>query len=427
MRPEPALVTDALAEGSEVGVFETLESNVRAYCRTFPVVFTTARGAELFDESGRRYLDFFVGAGTLNYGHNPPFIRDLLIEHLRRDGVLHALDMYTDAKRDFLEAFERTILRPRGLDHKVQFCGPTGANAIEAALKLARLVTGRTTVCSFSGGWHGMTLGALSVTANRGHRSGAGLPLTGSVVLPYPVGPRPFPDALGYVESLLEDPGSGLDLPAAILLEAVQTEGGVNIAPVEFLTGLAELCRRRGIMLVLDEIQAGCGRTGPFFSFERAAIVPDIACLAKAIGGCGMPMALVLMRPELDVWKPGEHSGTFRGNQLAFVAGAAALRHWEGSGLSAEVMRKGAIVREALSGLDPEIEVRGLGLIWGVDLANAGGPRRAESVARRCFENGLVLERCGRDDTVIKLLPPLVIDDDQLGEGLGILRSALKG
>jgi diaminobutyrate-2-oxoglutarate transaminase len=276
-----------------------------------------------------------------------------------------------------------------------------------------------------------MTLGALSVTGNRVHRRSAGTPLGPTVMLPYAEGPRPFPDALQYIDALLDDPNSGIDLPAAFMLETVQGEGGIYVASPEFLVGLADIARRRNILLIVDDIQAGCGRTGGFFSFERAGIVPDVVCLSKSIGGNGSPMSLLLIRPEIDVWQPGDHTGTFRGNQLAFLAGAAAIdRHWRGRGLEAEVRRKGEIVRAELARIaarHPSIAFRGIGLIWGLDLMRAGGAAAASRVARRCFERGLIVERCGRNDTVIKLLPPLVIDDLELLTGLEILKAVIDG
>lgn len=413
----------------DTAVFDTHESEVRAYCRSFPAVFTCGRGVELFDEQGRRYLDFFAGAGALNYGHNPPAMRDLLVEHLLADGVTHALDMHTAAKRRFIERFHGVILKPRRLDYKLQFCGPSGTNAVEAALKLARRITGRTNICAFSGGWHGMSQGSLSVTSNRDHRAAAATPLGQVTFLPYPDGPHPCPDALQHFARLLDDPSSGVDTPAACIVEAVQCEGGIYVAPPAFLAGLADLCRHHGILLIMDEVQAGCGRTGPFFSFEPAGIVPDLVCLSKSIGGCGLPMALLLLRPDLDVWRPGEHSGTFRGNQLAFVAGAAAMEYWLDDTLSHETRRKGTLLRarlsDALSAIHPRAAVRGVGLLNGVDIAQAGGATVAALVAARCFERGLLLERCGRGDTVLKLMPPLIVTDQQLLEGTEILVAAL--
>ncbi|HVH42818.1 MAG TPA: diaminobutyrate--2-oxoglutarate transaminase [Labilithrix sp.] len=409
---------------SGTGIFERYESNVRSYCRSFPVVFQRAKGAELFDESGRAYIDFFAGAGALNYGHNPDFIRERLVAYLREDNVAHALDMFTVAKREFLTRFVDVVLTPRSLDYKVQFCGPTGADAVEAALKLARLATGRHTMAAFTGGWHGMTTGCLQVTSNRETRATAGAPLPFTTFLPYPAGPMARADSLALIEATFEDASSGIDKPAAIILETVQSEGGIYIAPADWLRGLRSICDRHGVLLIVDDVQVGCGRTGSFFSFERAGIVPDIVCLSKSIGGYGLPLSLVLMRRELDVWKRAQHTGTFRGNQLAFIAAAAALQYWEDDRFARSVVQKGEVVRASLAPLrqmDENIELRGIGLIHAVDLARAGGAQLAGEVAARCFEKGLVIERCGRGDTALKILPPLTIDDERLAAGCRIL------
>lgn len=411
-------------------VFDAVESAVRSYCRSFPTVFARAKNAHLFDEAGRSYIDFFAGAGALNYGHNPDFIQKRLVEHLQRDAVTHALDMFTTTKREFLEQFREVVLAPRGLDHKVQFCGPTGANSVEAAMKLARLVTKRVPIAAFSGGWHGMTAGCLSVTGNKENRAGAGAPLPFTLTLPYPEGPYKLADALGYVNALFDDPNSGLDLPAAVILETIQAEGGIYVAPVEWLRGIRELCDRHGVLMIVDEIQVGCGRAGTFFSFERAGIVPDLICLSKSIGGYGLPMSLLLIRPEFDIWKPGQHNGTFRGNQLAFCAAKEALSLWRDPRFEARIAERSALVHrtmvEDVLPLHAGIELRGMGLIHGVDFAHAGGPDVARRIAQRCFQNGLIIERCGRDDTALKIMPPLTIEMETLRQGLGILAAAAR-
>jgi diaminobutyrate-2-oxoglutarate transaminase len=406
--------------------FETLESEVRSYSRSFPTLFTRARGARLNDQTGRDYIDFFAGAGALNYGHNNPALKRRVIEYLESDGVLHSLDMATAAKEEFLERFHSTILRPRGLDYRIQFPGPTGTNAVEAALKLARKVTGRQNVVYFTDGYHGMTLGALAVTGNASKRAGAGVPLGHTVPMPYDGYLGPGVDTLDYFEALLGDPSSGLDLPAAVIVEPIQAEGGVNVARAEWLARLGELARRHGILLIADEIQVGCGRTGPFFCFESAGLKPDLVVLSKSISGLGLPMALVLIRPDLDVWKPGEHNGTFRGNNLAFVAGAAALAYWEDDGLTREVQAKGERVRERLGRIaaaHPEsaVEVRGRGLIQG--LAFRSG-EDAVKVARGAFERGLIIETAGPRDQVLKVLPPLLIERADLDAGLDIIEES---
>ena len=406
--------------------FDRLESEVRSYCRSFPVVFERALGHCLYDEAGREYIDFFSGAGTLNYGHNNPFLKERLIEYLQRDGITHSLDMATAAKRDFLERFERIILQPRSLRYKVQFPGPTGTNAVEAALKLARKVTGRTNVLFFHNAYHGMTLGSLAVTGNASKRKGAGVPLPNATPVPFDGGAGDR-DTIDHLAEILENPSSGVDFPAAVIVETVQAEGGINVASFPWLQRLAELLRRHQVLLIVDDIQVGCGRTGTFFSFEPAGIQPDIVCLSKSISGFGLPMALVLLKPEIDLWAPGEHNGTFRGNNLAFVTGAAALTWWEDDSFSREVLRKSHLVRTRLQEIadrTPEagLEARGRGLIQGLRFRR---PELAAQVSRAAFQRGLVIETAGPKDEVLKLLPPLVIDDAGLRQGLDILESAL--
>jgi diaminobutyrate-2-oxoglutarate transaminase len=402
--------------------FAVLESSVRLYCRTFDRIFTRARGATVFDEDGRRFIDFLSGAGVLNYGHNNPQIKQAVIEYLQADGILQSLDLHTGAKLAFLRKFRDIVLLPRRLDYRVQCCGPTGADAVEAALKLARKVTGRSTVVAFSNAYHGMTLGALAVTANPGKRASAGIPLEHVVRMPFDLGPEV--DTLAPLRAVLERRGAAK--PGAIIVETVQAEGGVNIASAEWLRGLSALAAAESTPLIVDDIQVGCGRTGQFFSFERAGIRPDLVCVSKAIGGIGMPMALVLIKPGLDQWKPGDHTGTFRGNNLAFVAAAAALDYWRDDALANEVVGHGERIRGALATVaarHPEhcSAVRGIGMIGG--LVWSDGPM-ASAVSRAAFARGLIVETCGPDGEVTKLLPPLVIDDEDLEEGLAILSEA---
>ncbi|MFF9344736.1 MULTISPECIES: diaminobutyrate--2-oxoglutarate transaminase [unclassified Streptomyces] len=413
-----------LIAGSAPTVFETVESEVRSYCRAWPTVFERATGSRLFDEHGRPFLDFFAGAGSLNYGHNNAALKRPLLDYLGSDGITHGLDMSTTAKRRFLETFRSAVLEPRGLPYKVMFPGPTGTNAVEAALKLARKVTGRKTVVSFTNAFHGMSLGSLALTGNAGKRAGAGVPLTHTTQMPFDhyLGGR-TPDFLWF-ERLLEDSGSGLDHPAAVIVETVQGEGGVNVARAEWLRGLADLCRRRDMLLIVDDIQMGCGRTGDFFSFEEAGITPDVVTLSKSISGYGLPMSLCLFRDELDVWEPGEHNGTFRGNNPAFVTATAALdAYWRDSALRERTLRRAATVEAALGDLVPGSVPRGRGLVWGLEFPDG---ERARAVCRRAFELGLLVETSGPRDEVVKLLPPLTVTDDELDEGLGILARAVR-
>ncbi|WP_327412326.1 diaminobutyrate--2-oxoglutarate transaminase [Streptomyces sp. NBC_01233] len=415
-------------ENADFKVFEELESEVRMYCRKFPVVFERAKGAELYTEDGRTFLDFFCGAGTLNYGHNNDFIKGRLAEYLAADGVTHGLDMYTVAKRQFLAAFAEVVLRPRGLDYKVQFVGPTGTDSVEAALKLARKATGRSGVIAFTGAYHGMSRGSLAVTGSRRARRAGGVSGQDVTFVPYEDGPQGGFDSLGYIERLLADPSSGVEVPAAVIVEPMQMEGGVYPASAEWLRGLRDLTERHEILLILDEIQSGCGRTGTFFCFEESGITPDIVTLSKSIGGYGLPLSLTLFRRELDVWEPGEHTGTFRGNQLAFVAATAACELWRQDTLHAGLAAASARLdrfRTELAAVEPALKVRGRGMALGIDTSGAGGSERADRVQRYAFEHGLIVELCGRHDEVIKLLPPLTIDTARFDRGLDVLRQAL--
>ncbi|MHB6905840.1 diaminobutyrate--2-oxoglutarate transaminase [Streptomyces sp. DB-54] len=406
----------------------TIESEVRSYCRNWPVVFEQGRGSRMFGRDGRAYLDFFAGASALNYGHNHPVLKRALLDYLERDGVTHSLDMLTAAKEDFLTEFAARVLDPRRLDYRVQFPGPTGTNSVEAALKLARKVTGRQTIVAFTGAFHGMSLGSLAVTGNAAKRAGAGIPLGHTLHLPYDGFSGDQVSGLKLLDSLLADSSSGVDLPAAVIVETVQGEGGVNPARLTWLADLAELCGRRGILLIVDDIQMGCGRTGPFFSFEAAGITPDIVCLSKSISGYGLPMSLTLFRTELDVWQPGEHNGTFRGNNPAFVTAAAALREfWADSALEKQTEERSVLFEQRLGDLADQhtehvAELRGRGLVWGLAFRE---PRMARQVADAAFARGLLVETSGSSDEVVKLMPPLTSTDEELAEGLGLLQDSL--
>ncbi|WP_132875203.1 diaminobutyrate--2-oxoglutarate transaminase [Tamaricihabitans halophyticus] len=412
-----------------MNVFETLESEVRSYSRSWPVVFDRAVGSWLYGEDGRAYLDFFAGAGALNYGHNNPVLKRALLDYIERDGITHGLDMHTTAKRDFLESVQEVLLRPRGLDYRLMFPGPGGVNTVEAALKLARKVTGRESVINFTNAFHGMTLGALSVTGNSMKRGGAGIPLVHATPMPYDnYFDGQTPDFL-FFEKLLEDSGSGLNEPAAVIVETVQGEGGINAARIEWLQGLSELCKQHGILLIVDDVQMGCGRTGPFFSFEPAGIQPDIVCLSKSIGGYGLPLALTLFKPELDVWEPGEHNGTFRGINPAFVAAGAALReYWTDDTLEKATLAKGEQIARTLDDLvsefpSAELTAKGRGLARGLELASG---ELADRVAKAAFERGLLMETSGPEGQVVKMMPALTISEDEVEQGMTILVEAVR-
>jgi diaminobutyrate-2-oxoglutarate transaminase len=409
-------------------IFEELESEVRSYARSFPRVFHRAIGEYLYDTDETEYLDFLAGAGTLNYGHNNPVFKQALQEYIESDGITHGLDLHTLAKQRFLETLREKILAPRGLDYQVQFTGPTGTNAVEAALKLARNVTGRHNVISFTNGFHGVSLGSLAATGNSHHRGAAGIALGGVARMPYDGYLGEGFDTTAYLDKVLSDASSGVDKPAAAIVETVQGEGGINAAGFDWLLSLQEVCRRHEVLLIIDDIQAGCGRTGTFFSFEPIGIKPDIVTLSKSLSGYGLPMALVFMKPELDQWKPGEHNGTFRGNNLAFVTATAAIDHyWSDDAFSRSIAHKGSIISERLDKFvadygDGSFNARGRGMFQGINCVSG---ELASDISLRAFQKGLIIETSGAEDQVIKLLCPLTISESALNDGLDKIEESI--
>ena len=404
-----------------------LESEVRSYSRSFPVVFEKAKDAFLFDERGNRYIDFFAGAGTLNYGHNNDRMKKKLIEYLENDGIVHGLDMATVAKEDLLLKMESVLFKPRNLDYKVQFTGPTGTNAVEAGLKLARMLKKRSNVISFTNGYHGLTMGSMSVTANAYYRDEAFINRSDVSFLPYDGYLGKDINTAQYMRRFLEDNSSGVDIPSAVILETVQGEGGIRVASDEWLREVEAICREFDILLIVDDIQVGNGRTGNFFSFEQSGIKPDIVTVSKSFSGYGLPMSLVLFRRELDIWKAGQHTGTFRGNNLAFVSASVALEYWKDDRFSKDIFRKGAILSgrlHTISGKYPQLnaEVRGRGFIYGMAVEPS---ELAREISMACFKNKLIIELAGARNNVIKFLAPLIIPDEVLMEGLDILDASI--
>lgn len=408
----------------KTAIGETIESEVRGYVRTFPTVFNKAQGSILTDTEGKEFIDFFCGAGSLNYGHNNPSAKKALLKYIESDGIQHSLDTATKAKLDFLDTFETVILKPRNLEYKIQFTGPTGTNAVEAAIKLARKVKKRSHIIAFSHGYHGHTLGALALTANSyyhdenyGSRSN--------------VSHLPFDGYLGetdtseYLEKVLTDQSSGIPVPAAIVLETIQGEGGINIASNQWLQRVESICKKHDILLIVDDIQVGNGRSGKFFSFEHSGITPDIVCLSKSIGG-GLPFSINLIKPEIDTWKPGEHTGTFRGNNLAFVAGRAMLDYWK-QDFEADIAERAKLIETRLNSIverlnKRDVSCRGLGMIWGLDV---GKGSIAKDIIQGCFKAGLLIESSGADDEVIKIMAALTIDITTLNKGFDILNGVI--
>lgn len=413
---------------ADFSIFSRRESEARSYCRSFETTFVSASGSMMTDANGRRYIDFLSGCSSLNYGHNDPDMKQALVDHITADGVAHGLDMYTDTKARFLETFERLILAPRGMDHRVMMTGPTGTNAVEAAIKLARKVTGRRNVIAFTNGFHGMTLGALACTGNAGKRDGAGGAALSDVTrMPYEGALGDDVDTLAMLEAMLDNPSSGIDAPAAFILEPVQGEGGLNAASGDWMRGIERIARKHGALLIVDDIQAGCGRTGTFFSFEDMGITPDLIPMAKSLSGFGLPFAALLIRPEHDIWKPAEHNGTFRGNTHAFVTARVAIeKFWSDNSFAETLSAKAAMLEEGLrtvASLVEGAELKGRGLMQGVDVRS--GDLAAE-ICARAFDKGLIIETSGAYDEVVKVLAPLTTSDEVMRHGLNILLDATR-
>lgn len=412
------------------------ESNARHYSRWLPIALWRGRGAYVEDADGNVFIDFLTGAGVLPLGHAHPEVVRAVRAQL--DLLATGLDFPTQVKNDFIEA-HLSLLPPTMRENvRFQFCGAAGADAVDAALKLCKTATGRGTVIAFHGSFHGSTHSALAVTGFVAPKEPVMNLMPGVHFLPYPYRYRcPLlgepsdcgERCLAYVENVLRDPASGIPRPAAVLIEAVQGEGGVVPAPAEFLRGLRRVTAELGIALVVDEIQTGYGRTGDWFAFEASGITPDVVLLSKAAGGIGMPVALIAYHEKLDRWAPAAHTGTFRGNQLAFAAGLAAIGVMRETNVLENVEQQGAHALERLVSFAdavPEIgDVRGRGLMLGVELVDveSGDPDGvlARRVQRDALDHGLIVEVGGRDDAVIRLLPPLNIDRDTLNLGLDIL------
>jgi diaminobutyrate-2-oxoglutarate transaminase len=407
-----------------VSLHEELESSVRSYSRRTPAMFARAANFRLWDVDGVEYLDFLAGSGALNYGHNDPGMKAALLDYVAADGLVLGLDFYFEAKTKFFELFRDRVLRPRDLQYKLQCVGPTGTNAVEAALKLARKVTGRSHVVAFTNAYHGCSMGALSTTGNRSYRT-AYQGQIGHVYRAVYDGYQPGVDSAALLARMFDDPSSGFDNVAAVIFECIQGEGGFNVATPAWAQRIAAAARAHGALVILDEIQTGCGRTGNFFAFESMGIQPDIVTLAKSLSGFGLPLAMVMMRPELDVWEPAEHTGTFRGNAPAFVTGAVALQQfWGDSQLMTRVREFEQRIQRRLTDIAERHHClrKGRGMMQGLQFPDA---RTAGQVQARCLEQRLVIECCGPHGEVVKLLPPLTITEDALERGLEILAHAV--
>lgn len=399
---------------NRINIINKRESNVRSYVRSFPAVFNKASGSWLSTDTGDRFLDFFCSAGSLNYGHNNDVAISAMVRYLEGGGILNSLDFATTAKIDFIETFDRCILSPRGLDYKYQFTGPTGTDAVEAAIKLARLATNRSTIMACKGSFHGVTLGSLSATSSEFFRNASGVELKDVEFLSF--------NEIEEIEKIEEI------RPAAVILETIQCEGGINVATEEWLKGIEECCKKAGSLLIVDDIQAGCGRSGNFFSFEKYGIIPDIVVLSKSLSGSGLPLSLLLINPAIDVWRPGQHNGTFRGNNLAFVSAIAVIeKYWSRySALEKDIREKSEIIELFLDDLASHNsrikEFRGRGMVYGVECEDS---QTAAAIQREVFGRGLIIERCGKEDQVLKIMPSIIIGKEDLLRGLTILKEAV--
>lgn len=428
---------------------EKTESNARSYPRKFPCALAKAQGSWVEDVEGNRYLDFLCGAGTLALGHNDPEVNAAMVELISSNAPLHTLDLTTPTKDTFVQTLQNLLPGELKNNAKIQFCSPAGSDAVDAAIKLCKTATGRGTIVAFTGGYHGMGHGALSLTGNLAAKSKVQNLMGGVQFFPYPYSYRcPFglggeegtKAACAYFERVLKDPESGVPLPAAVIIEPIQGEGGVIPAPVEFLQTVRRVTKELNIPLIADEIQCGMGRSGKLFAFEWADIVPDVILISKAIGG-SQPLALVVYNKDLDKWQPGAHAGTFRGNQLAMKAGTVMLNRISSKDFLAEVKRKGDYLFSKMNELKQQVRiignVRGKGLMMGIEIVDPSAekdslgslPASGElcaQVQNECFKNGLIMEKGGRNGAVMRCLCALNVSDEDIDKMISIFSAAVR-
>jgi diaminobutyrate-2-oxoglutarate transaminase len=398
-------------------IYEELESNIRSYCRKFPYEISAAQDSWLYTSDGRRFLDFTCMAGSTNYGHNHPHLRDALLEYLKANGPVGTLDYHTSAKTAMLVSLKTHILEPRGLGYKVLFTGPTGTNSVECALKLAKKLRPTGEVCVFRNSFHGMTQGSLSICGLARRRASLYVEHRKVETYDFP-NHRSSRHAADSVARLIESISAGVMQPAAVVLELIQSEGGIHVADRDLVRALVKTCNEHDVVVIVDDIQAGNGRSGTFFSFEQFGFTPDVVCCAKSIGGTGQPLALVLIKPHLDVLEPSDHAGTFRGNNLAFVAAAKAFELWSDEAFISTYRRNQEVFGAYLDRValqSPHVTVRHIGLMAGVEFQSAEDGMRARALL---LEHGVLAETCGEGGRVLKLFPPLNCRADDLRAGL---------
>ena len=432
-----------------IGRQNDTESSARSYPRKFPFALSKAKGSWVEDVEGNRYLDFLCGAGTLALGHNDDEVNKAMIELISSGAPLHTLDLTTPVKDRFVETVISILPEEMRGNVKIQFCSPSGTDATDAAIKLCKTATGRGSVIAFSGGYHGMGHGALSLTGNLNAKMKVQNLMPGVQFMPYPNSYRcPFglggeagtDAACAYFERMLKDPESGVTPPAAVIIEPIQGEGGVIPAPRKFMQTIRRVTKELGIPMIVDEIQCGIGRSGQMFAFEESGIIPDVILMSKAIGG-SQPMSIVVYNKDLDKWTAGAHAGTFRGNQLAMAAGTVVLRRVSDPAFLASVREKGVYITEALNQLKKEVsiigDIRGRGLMIGIEFIDPDGkkdimghPEASGSIAaevqKRCFEHKLVMEKGGRNGSVMRCLCALNVSKEDINTMLGIFSSVVK-
>lgn len=427
---------------------DSTESNARSYPRKFPFALAKAKGSWIEDVEGNKYLDFLCGAGTLALGHNDSDVNQAMMDMLTGSLPLHTLDLYTPVKDKFVHTLLNILPGELKNNAKIQFCSPCGTDAVDAALKLCKTATGRSSIIAFNGAFHGMGHGALALTGNLNAKTKVNDLMPNVHFMPYPYSYRcPFglggdagtDAACAYFERMLKDPECGITKPAAVILEPIQGEGGVIPAPVKFLQTVRRVTKELDIPMIVDEIQCGVGRSGKFFAFEYADIVPDVILCSKAIGG-SQPMSVVIYNKKLDVWGPGAHTGTFRGNQLAMAAGTVVMNKVNTTDFLAEVVEKGEIFAKRIEELKAKVsiigDVRGKGLMRGIEFidpkseADHLGTKKASGeiaakVQKRCFENKLVMEKGGRNGAVMRCLCALNITKEDLNKALDIIEKVV--
>ena len=432
-----------------IGRQNDFESSARSYPRKFPFALSKAKGSWVEDVEGNRYLDFLCGAGTLALGHNDDEVNKAMIDLISSGAPLHTLDLTTPVKDRFVETIFSILPEEMRGNVKIQFCSPSGTDATDAAIKLCKTATGRGSVIAFSGGYHGMGHGALSLTGNLNAKTKVQNLMPGVQFMPYPNSYRcPFglggeagtDAACAYFERMLKDPESGVTKPAAVIIEPIQGEGGVIPAPRKFLQTIRRVTKEPDIPMIVDEIQSGFGRSGQMFAFEDSGIIPDVILMSKAIGG-SQPMSVVIYNKNLDKWTAGAHAGTFRGNQLAMAAGTVVLKRVSDPEFLASVREKGVHIHEAMNALKKEVsiigDVRGRGLMMGIEFIDPDGPKDvmghpepsgmiAAEVQKRCFEHKLIMEKGGRNGSVMRCLCALNVSMEDIDTMIGIFSSVVR-